>query len=77
MTIIERLTNYVENKRASDAEVARLTGMSIPEYDADTTAPDPAFVYYDGNELVAEANTEEGAATAPADEDLAGKGGDR
>ena len=28
-------------KRASDEEVARLAGMTIAEFDADTTAPDP------------------------------------
>jgi len=29
-----------EAKRASDLEVARLTGQTIGQFDADTTAPD-------------------------------------
>ena len=28
-------------KRAGDEEVARLVGMTVKEFDADTTAPDP------------------------------------
>ena len=30
----------IEANKASDAEVARLTGQTIAEFDADTTAPD-------------------------------------
>ena len=39
--ILNGLDAYCARKRASDEEVARLVGMTIAEFDADTTAPDP------------------------------------
>ena len=39
--LIAHLDAYCARKRASDEEVARLAGMTIAEFDADTTAPDP------------------------------------
>ena len=41
MPIIRNLDAYCARKAASDREVARLSGMTIEEYDADVTAPDP------------------------------------
>lgn len=41
MEIIDRLNRQIEHQQASDREVARLTGLTIDEYDADTMAPDP------------------------------------
>ena len=38
---LEVLDRRTQQRRASDREVARLTGQTIAEYDADTTAPDP------------------------------------
>ena len=40
--IIDRLNARIARDQASDREVARLAGMTIEEFDADTTAPDPA-----------------------------------
>ena len=39
--ILNGLDAIRARNRASDEEVARLAGMAIAEFDADTTAPDP------------------------------------
>ena len=51
MTTVNRTGNHTRAKhhprgqhqalRAGDEEVARLVGLTIAEFDADTTAPDP------------------------------------
>jgi len=41
MPIIRNLDARIARNQASDREVARLSGMTIEEYDADVTAPDP------------------------------------
>ena len=41
MTIVDELNAKIERDRASDAEAARLAGMTPEEFDADTTVPDP------------------------------------
>jgi hypothetical protein len=38
MTIIDELNAQVARKRASDREIARIAGMTVEEYDTDTTA---------------------------------------
>jgi len=38
---LAQLDARVARKRASDDEVARLAGMTVAEFDADTAAPDP------------------------------------
>ena len=40
--IVDRIAARIARDQASDREVARLTGQTIEEYDADTTAPDQA-----------------------------------
>jgi hypothetical protein len=42
MTIIDQLNAKMERDRASDAEVARIVGMTVEEYDADVTRLDHA-----------------------------------
>lgn len=37
----DQLLEKTERNKASDAEVARLSGMTLEEFDADVTAPDP------------------------------------
>ena len=39
-SFLAQLDAYCARNRASDEEVARLAGMTIAEFDADTTAPD-------------------------------------
>ena len=39
--LLTHLDAYCARNRASDEEVARLAEMTIAEFDADTTAPDP------------------------------------
>ena len=39
--LLTQLDARCDRKRASDEEVARLGGMTIEQFDADTTAPDP------------------------------------
>ena len=39
--LLAQLDARCARNRASDEEVARLVGMTIAEFDADTTAPDP------------------------------------
>ena len=39
--LIDRLNTYCDRGRASDRKLARLSGQTIEEFDADTTAPDP------------------------------------
>ena len=39
--LLAQLDARCARKRASDEEVARLAGMTIAEFDADTTALDP------------------------------------
>ena len=39
--LIAHLDAICARNRASDEEVARLAGMTVAEFDADTTAPDP------------------------------------
>ena len=39
--LIAHLDARCARKRASDEEVARLAGMTVAEFDADTAAPDP------------------------------------
>jgi len=39
--LLAQLDACRERNRASDEEVARLAGMTVAEFDADTTAPDP------------------------------------
>jgi hypothetical protein len=41
MNIIDTLNAKIDLNRASDDEVARIVGMTVEEFDADTTAPDP------------------------------------
>ena len=42
MTIIlDQLNERIARLQASDIELAQLTGQTIEEFDADTTAPDP------------------------------------
>jgi hypothetical protein len=44
MTIIDELNARIERGKASDREAAKLAGMTIEEYDTDTTAVDcPSF----------------------------------
>ena len=40
-SLLAQLDAYCARNRASDEEVARLAGMTIAEFDADTAAPDP------------------------------------
>jgi len=39
--MMERIERRREQERASDRAIAALSGMTIEEFDADTTAPDP------------------------------------
>ena len=39
--LLTHLDAYCARKRTSDDEVAHLAGLTIAEFDADTTAPDP------------------------------------
>lgn len=39
--LMEQINHKREAERASDLEIARLSGVTIEEFDADTTAPDP------------------------------------
>jgi len=39
--VLDELDAICARNRASDEEVARLVGMTVKEFDADTTAPDP------------------------------------
>jgi len=39
--MMERIERRREQERASDKAIAALSGMTIHEFDADTTAPDP------------------------------------
>ena len=39
--LLAQLDARCARKRASDEEVARLAGMTVAEFDADTAAPDP------------------------------------
>jgi len=39
--LMDQVNRRAEARRASDREMARLAGMTIEEFDADTTAPDP------------------------------------
>ena len=41
MPLIDQLNARIVRNQASDREVARLSGMTIAEYDTDVTAPDP------------------------------------
>ena len=40
-SLLAHLDARCARKRAGDEEVARLVGLTIAEFDADTTAPDP------------------------------------
>jgi len=39
--MMERIESRREQERASDKAIAALSGMTIDEFDADTTVPDP------------------------------------
>lgn len=41
MNIVDELNARIERGKASDRELARITGQTIAELDADTTRPDP------------------------------------
>ena len=41
---MKTINGRADRRRASDAEVARLSGVTIEQFDADTTAPDPLDV---------------------------------
>jgi hypothetical protein len=39
--LIDRLNTRIERGKAGDRAVAKLSGMTVAEFGADTTAPDP------------------------------------
>ena len=39
--LMAQINKRAADRRASDREIARLSGVSVAELDADTTAPDP------------------------------------
>jgi len=45
--LMYQVNRRAEARRASDREMARLNGMTIEEFDADTTAPDPPGDQFD------------------------------
>jgi hypothetical protein len=47
MTFLDTLNAKIARDHASDDEVARIAGMTVEEFDADTTAADPCTITLD------------------------------